>query len=232
MTHRIDIDEETWNAFRSNPMLRTASDAGVASLARSARLRVYRKGERVFREGDSADTFGLLVRGHARAVHYDAEGHTTTFLSMWPGDACGARHGLGGHAYPFDVSAEDDALFALTPLAGLKTLLLAEPQAALSVIEDLSSQLVTLVEMAKTLRLGVPDRILYYVRQLPATPVSANSFRVTLPTSRLELASALGTSPETLSRAFQSLRKSGLLAVDGSAVTVLDVRRLEERVGP
>ena len=41
-----------------------------------------------------------------------------------------------------------------------------------------------------------------------------------------ELAMALGTVPETLSRAFAKLKDDGLLEVRGSKVTVLDVRAL------
>ena len=41
-----------------------------------------------------------------------------------------------------------------------------------------------------------------------------------------ELAMALGTVPETLSRAFAKLKDEGILEVHGSRVTVLDVRAL------
>lgn len=231
MAHPTDIPTEVWSAFRSNAMLRAASDEGAAVLARTARLREYAKGQHIFHEGDAAETWGLVVRGHARAVHFDAEGHATTFLTLWPGDGIGARHGLGGLAFPFDVCAEDDVVIAMLPLSSLRDLLLTEPAAALSVIEDLSSQLVNVVDMAKTLRLGVPDRILYYVSRLPRTALAPNSYRVTLPTSRVELAAALGTSPETLSRAFQALKKEGLIRADGTAVTVVDERRLDHRLG-
>jgi len=231
MTHPTDIPADVWAAFRSNAMLRAASDEGVAGLARCARLRQYRKSEFIFHEGDQVETWGLVIRGHARAVHFDAEGHATTFLTIWPGDGIGARHGLGGLGFPFDVCAEDDVTVALLPLSALRALLLAEPAAALSVIEDLSAQLVNVVDMAKTLRLGVPDRILYYVSRLPRTAVARNSYRVTLPTSRVELAAALGTSPETLSRAFQALRKDGLIRADGNAVIVVDERGLDSRLG-
>lgn len=218
-------------ALRHNAMLRGASEESIETLASAARLLRFGKGERILCEGESIETFGVMIEGRARAVHYDADGHETTFLTLWPSEAIGARHGLGGHPIPFDVCAEENVLIAMIPLSRLKELLLAEPQTALAVIEDLSAQLVSLVDMAKTLRLGVSDRVLYYVSRLPSTPISANSFQVTLPTSRVELASFLGTSPETLSRAFQSLGKSGLLEASGAEVTVLDARALWERVG-
>jgi CRP/FNR family transcriptional regulator len=41
-----------------------------------------------------------------------------------------------------------------------------------------------------------------------------------------ELAMALGTVPETLSRAFAKLKDDGLIEVHGGKVTVLDVRAL------
>jgi CRP/FNR family transcriptional regulator len=41
-----------------------------------------------------------------------------------------------------------------------------------------------------------------------------------------ELAEAIGTVPETLSRAFARLKAEGILEVDGNRVTVLDVRAL------
>lgn len=231
MTGPNDIPDAVWSAFRSDVMLRAASDEGVATLARAARLRDFSRGEAIFREGDTSGNFGVVITGHARAVHFDPEGHPTTFLTLWPGDSIGARHGLGGHPFPFDVRAEEAVTMAILPLSSLKTLLLMEPAAALSVIEDLSSQLMSLIDMAKTLRLSVSDRILYYVSRLPKTSSARNSFSVALPTTRVELAATLGTSPETLSRAFQSLTKSGVIRTDGGTVTVLDERALKERCG-
>ena len=43
-----------------------------------------------------------------------------------------------------------------------------------------------------------------------------------------ELAMALGTVPETLSRAFAKLKEDGVLEVQGPNVTVLDMRALAE----
>jgi CRP/FNR family transcriptional regulator len=76
--------------------------------------------------------------------------------------------------------------------------------------------------------LDVPGRLAAYLfqRSLAAGEATPEGLVVPLGMTKTELASSLGTVPETLSRAFARLRDDGVLAVRGTKVVVLDVGAL------
>ena len=93
---------------------------------------------------------------------------------------------------------------------------------------DLSARVVNFTSVVQTLALDVPSRLARYVfqRALQTGKPTAAGLEVDLGMKKGELAMALGTVPETLSRAFAKLKADGVLEVHGSKITVLDVRAL------
>ena len=65
-----------------------------------------------------------------------------------------------------------------------------------------------------------------FQRALATGKPSSRGLEVDLGIKKSDLAMALGTVPETLSRAFAKLREDGVIEVHGQRVTVLDVRAL------
>src|SRR5699024_7533774 len=55
--------------------------------------------------------------------------------------------------------------------------------------------------------------------------------QVLLPLSKKDIASLLGTTPESFSRALARLTADGLIAGDGEVVSLVDPQGLEDRVG-
>jgi CRP/FNR family transcriptional regulator len=72
----------------------------------------------------------------------------------------------------------------------------------------------------------VPSRLASYLIVLAAEQNSRD--RVTLTISKGQLASLLGTIPETLSRIFAKMSTQGLIRVDGKSIHLLDGDNLED----
>ena len=121
-------------------------------------------------------------------------------------------------------SAESDTRLAMFPIDALRRLMHDEPDVMLSVIRELRRLLMDAVTMLKTLSADVPSRAAIYIGLLleEQEPMGNGPFEVDLGITRVELAARLGTVPETLSRAFRSLRSAGILEARGQQVTVLD----------
>ncbi len=228
MAAPADIRPDLWAALRSCRLWRNASDAGVAGLAREARLRDIARGAGIAAEGDIADEFGVIVSGKARVYYLGADGKQITFEELGVGDAPGAVAALAGGRYPANIEATTDGTIACLKREALYSLLAKEPAVAQSLVSSLASKVVNFTSVVQTLALDVPSRLSRYLfqRALAVGEATPEGLRVDLGMTKAELATALGTVPETLSRAFARLRDEGVVEVQGRTVIVFDVGAL------
>jgi CRP/FNR family transcriptional regulator, dissimilatory nitrate respiration regulator len=209
-------------------MWRGASDEAVATLARRSRVSDVARGTHLATEGEAADQFGLMVAGKARVFYLGADGRQITFETVETGQPFAAVGALAGTRYPANVEAATPATVACVPAAALFELLDSEPSVASSLIADLANRVVNFTAVVTTLSLDVPSRVARYVFQLALRSgrPTPGGLEVSLGMKKGELAMALGTVPETLSRAFAKLAAEGIMDVHGQLVTVLDMRAL------
>lgn len=223
-----EIRPDLWAALRACRLWREASDAHVANLAAQARVRDIVRGEQLATEGDIAQDFGVLVSGRARVFYLGADGRQITFEELGVGDALAAIAALAGGRYPANIEASTDGTVALLRRESLFDLITSEPKVARNLIASLASKLVNFTSVIQTLALDVPARLSRYLfqRALAAGVAAPDGLRVELGMSKGDLATALGTVPETLSRAFARLKDEGVLEVQGRTVIVYDVGAL------
>jgi CRP/FNR family transcriptional regulator len=219
---------DPYPALRSCRLWRTASDEAVRALAAGARVESVRRGETLATEGEAAERFGVVVTGRVRVYHLQADGRTLTLETLGSGEPFAIVAALAGGRYPAHADAATDATIAWLDRAALDELLSHEPAVARAVIGDLADRVLRLTSVVQTLALDVPGRLAAYLfqRSLAAGEATPEGLVVPLGMTKTELASSLGTVPETLSRAFARLRDDGVLAVRGTKVVVLDVGAL------
>lgn len=224
MTDRQDV----FAALRECRLWRTASDDAVARLAAAARVTDARSGTPLVTEGEAAEEFGVMVAGRARVFHLAADGRRLTFEDIGSGDPVAAVAALAGGRYPANVETVTPATIAWLPRESLFSLLAEEPDVARNVVSDLARRVVNFTSVVQTLALDVPSRLARYLfqRALAGGSPTTQGLQVDLGMSKNDLAAALGTVPETLSRAFARLRDDGLVEVHGRKVVVLDVGAL------
>ncbi len=228
MSAASDIRPDVWAAFRACRLWRTASDSSVEELVRCSRISEVARGARLATEGDPAEEFGIVVSGRARVFHLGADGRQITFETIETGEPFAAVAALGGTRFPANVDAATPATIACVPASALLRMLDAEPALSRTLIADLANRVVNFTAVVQTLALDVPSRVARYVfqRSLQSGQPVPGGLEVNLGMKKGELAMALGTVPETLSRAFAKLKDDGILEVRGQTVTVHDVRAL------
>lgn len=228
MVRTGEVRPDVLAAFRACRLWHTASDEAVGHLAAAARVVEVARGETLAVEGDAATEFGLLVSGKARAFYLGADGKQITFETMQAGDPLAAVAALAGSRFPAHIEAATQGTVAFLPAEALWELLESEPQVARAVISNLATRVVNFTSVVHTLALDVPSRLARYLfqRALQGGRPTARGLEVDLGMKKGELALALGTVPETLSRAFAKLKDDGLLDVHGGTVTIFDVRAL------
>jgi CRP/FNR family transcriptional regulator len=191
-------------------------------------MRDFARGETLAAEGETAARFGVIVVGKARVFHLGADGKQITFEHLGTADVPGAVAALAGGRFPANIEATTAGTIAWIPRERLFALIAEEPQVARSLIAGLANKVVNFTSVVQTLALDVPSRLARYLfqRSLSAGQTTAEGLRVDLGMPKGELAAALGTVPETLSRALGRLREDGVLDVQGRTVIVYDVGAL------
>jgi CRP/FNR family transcriptional regulator, dissimilatory nitrate respiration regulator len=222
------ISAEVLAALRACKLWHAADDEGIAALAEGARVEAVPRGTLLAAEGDAAERLGVIVEGRARVYHLAADGREITFETASIGEPVGAIAALAGGRYPANIEAATPLTVAWIDREAVLALATAEPSVARSVIADLAGRLVEFTSVATSLTLDVPQRLAAYLfqRSLEVGATTSAGLRVDLGMSKTELASALGTVPETLSRAFARLRDDGVLEVRAKDVLVKDVGAL------
>lgn len=223
-----DREGEAYAALRACKLWAAASDEAVARLAEHAKVRSVPRGTMLAEEGEPADRFGVVVQGRARVFHLGADGRTITFESLDRADALAAVAALAGGRYPASIEATTPTTVAWLPRNDLFELIESEPKVARNLIANLASRVVHFTQVVQSLSMDVPARLARYLfqRSLAVGRTTPSGLVVDLGMTKAELASALGTVPETLSRAFAKLRDEGLLEVRSSDVVVHDVGAL------
>jgi len=223
-----DVAPDVLAALRACRLWRGLDDDAVAALADRARVESVTRGRVLAHEGDKPERFGVVVSGRIRIYHLGADGRALTFETVGKGEAVAAVAALAGTRYPATVEASTDAVIAWLPREALFDLIEARPQLARTIVADLANRVVNLTAVATSLSLDVPARLAGYLfqRALAVGDTTPAGLVVGLGMSKAELASALGTVPETLSRALARLRDDGVLEVRGRDVVVKDVGAL------
>lgn len=215
-------------AVRTCRLWHGASESALGQLAELASVTEVPRGTLLMAEGDAADRFGLVVAGRVRVLHRTADGRVVTLEVFSSGSVFVAVAALAGGRIPYDVEATTDATIAWLTREALFGVLDSEPALGRAVISDLAERVMNLTSVVQTLSLDVPGRLARYLfqRALAAGEATPEGLLVPLGMSKTDLASSLGTVPETLSRAFARLRDDDLIIVRGTSVVVLDVGAL------
>jgi CRP/FNR family transcriptional regulator len=219
---------DVYAALRACRLWRAADDEAVTKLAAQARVEHATKGRILATEGDKPDRFGVVVSGRVRIYHLGADGRALTFETAGPGDPIAAVAALAGTRYPATIEATVDTTVAWLPRETLFDLIESRPAVLRTLVTDLANRVVNMTAVAASLSLDVPSRLAGYLfqRALSVGVPAPEGLVVDLGMTKAELASALGTVPETLSRALARLRDEGVLEVRARDVVVKDVGAL------
>ncbi len=198
--------------------------AQLASLAEIALLKRFKAGAPLFEAGQPGTHFYAVVTGKVRVYRAAPSGKEQILHVFGAGEAFAEVPVFEGKTYPASAQALEDSLMVCIPRKGFAEVLRRDPELALGVMALLSARLRAFVTQIAQLSLKeVPERLAGYLLLLRA---SQNRDDLTLDLPKGQIASYLGTIPETLSRALKKLADQGLIETSGNRVTLLDPEAL------
>lgn len=202
------------------------SDDSLAELAKVVSYERGAAGQILFRSGDLADRFFVLLEGHV-AITFDDGPHPETIARVVHAGETFAEAAIGGEG-TFGETAEalGPVLLAVIPGPILSDLLVQRFDVVLRLLGTISVQLRGLVRQISDLSMKSASQ------RLASHLVSFSSAKkgpvtIELPFARKILAQELGMQPETLSRAFLKLQPLGVLPLrDRNGVRIADIAAL------
>ena len=209
------------------PLFNGLPEDQIVAIKKIAVKKHINKGEIIVSEGDEGEGFFVIVEGRVKVFKVSTEGKEQILHIFGSGQPFGEVPVFTGQRFPANAQAIDKSRVLFFPRASIVNLISANPSLALNMLAIMSKKLRQFAVQIENLSLKeMPARLASYLISL-AGEQNKNEV-VTLQISKGQLASILGTIPETLSRVFAKLSGQNLINVDGKKIALLDRRGLED----
>lgn len=182
-------------------------------------------GATFYRDADEPRA-GIVVSGLIRVFMTSSEGRQVTVRYARPGDVLGVAVTVGGPA-SVSVQAITDSTVGMLNVRTLERLGRSDPAVAWAIAEELNRRLSdTLDELAGNAFLTLRGRVARHLLDLAAQRQSGH--RLVAPVTQQELADAVASVREVVTRVLGQLRDEGLIETGRDEIVVLEPGRLAE----
>ncbi|MGV8845587.1 Crp/Fnr family transcriptional regulator [Tessaracoccus sp.] len=178
------------------------------------------RGELLHSPGDARSTLVVVHTGALKVVRVTAGGFERLVRVASPGDVVGEHAFLTGESTDVYVEALEETSVCTFQHRDLSRLMAVHPDIGLQLLKTLSARLDVAERSLSQSLVGVPARLADYLLELPVRR-GPHGPVVTWPISKRDVASYLGTTPESLSRALARMESGGLIAPGSRRSTIL-----------
>ncbi|TWF54854.1 Crp/Fnr family transcriptional regulator [Neorhizobium alkalisoli] len=226
MNSNIQLTSRDKAVLMKAPFLNSLGGSSLVNMLATMGVQTLAARATVFREGENAEAFYCVLSGYVRLYRLSRDGREADIRICAPGDTFAECLLYTDQKYPFHAQATETCTIAHFDLEAVKSLAEHDPEVARAIMASLSRHLLSTMECVANDRLfTAPQRVANYI--LSRCPVDGGPASIRLPFQKSLLAGMLGLAPEALSRAFSSLRKTGV-TVRGRMIQVVDVQALRQ----
>ncbi|HIQ38355.1 MAG TPA: Crp/Fnr family transcriptional regulator [Desulfocapsa sulfexigens] len=188
----------------------------------------YKRGETIFFEGDPGTGFYMVETGKVKIFKMSLSGKEQILHIFGSGEPFGEVPVFHDQPFPANATALEKTSLIFFPRKDFVELVYTMPSLVMNMLAVLSMRLRRFATQIEDLSLKeVPERLAGYLLYLAEE--QGNTDRVELQISKGQLASLLGTIPETLSRIFARMSDEGLIRVEGKNISLHNLKGLEEK---
>ena len=189
----------------------------------------YLSGKVIFMENDPGIGFYGILDGKIKIFKSSPLGKEHILHIFGSGEIFAEVAVFAGHDFPANAMALEESTLMFFPRDRFRALLAEFPDLSMSLLGLMSMRLRQMVGKVEELSLKeVPARLAAHLLLLRDN-TGRNEFNLDI--NKSQLASLLGTIPETLSRVIRKMKNEGLIGIKGSKVELLDIQSLDELAG-
>jgi DNA-binding response OmpR family regulator len=198
-------------------------------LVKEARVKVYKKKQLIYEDGDSPIYVYYLVKGKVRTFLYYQDGRELSTNIHTDGQFFGYESILLNEGYTESASALEDTEVALIPKEKFFELMFNKPVIATKFIKLLSGNVKEKEEQMlgfayDSVRKRVANTLVHVASKTIESP---NQNEVVIRISRDDLAALAGTANETISRMLADFKDEKLIIKEGNAIRIYSIEKLK-----
>lgn len=209
-------------------LFKNVPDNITQDLLSQSRKKTISRGETLFIQGDKAEHMFVVLKGLVKLTRISPSGDEIVLTVYAAGESFGEAAALKGGNYPVSTEAVSDCELMTIKASTILNALKHHPELAIAMLSCTFQHLHELVLQLEDMKaLSGAKRLAAFLIAL--APVDEGSCTFSLPYDKFLIAARLGMKPESLSRAFARLRKSGVM-ISRNHVAIADVERLHDYV--
>jgi CRP/FNR family transcriptional activator FtrB len=210
-------------------LLRALPASTRAALLQNAVLHAVAAGTVLFEQGEIPTFQHVVLSGSVHLLGRSSAGREVLIDVAEPPDLVIPAAAVTGARYLMRARVPEPSRVLLIHAGAFRRAVLREPRLALEVIGSLAGQFRRLVRQIKNLKLRTgTERVGCYL--LALSKRQGTPHRAVLPYEKNLIASELGITRESFSRALSALQQAGI-AVQGQTITIRNAKRLAAACG-
>lgn len=218
--------DEKASIISAIPIFKGLQEGQLSALAEIAVEKHFGKGQIIFLEGDKGKGFFVVCLGLVKIYKISPEGKEKILRLVKPHDIFGPVPVFSGETYPANADAMKPTIVLFFPHDGFIQVIRSSPDIAINMLSILSERLRQFTIQVEDLSLKeIPSRLAAYFLHVSKEESRNDAFTLEIPKG--QLASLLGTIPETLSRIFSKMREAGIIESEGNKIKILDMESLK-----
>lgn len=205
------VDDSHKSCVSLVPIFNHLEEEQLDKIMTTTRSVSYKKNELIYHAGEDSDSLYIINTGRVKIYKLAESGKEQLVRILDPGDFTGETALFSELTHDSYAEAINDTKICLIKRADFQEILLKYPSISLKVITEFSNRLsVSENQATRFSTMKVETRIALFLVE-NSNQDKPGALEVTLPMSKKDLASYLGTTPETISRKFSELEEEGYI---------------------
>lgn len=199
-------------------------------------VNTYKKGQTLFVQGNPAFGLFCINKGNIKLSKIGPDGKESIVKLAQAGNILGHRSLFTQTAYTATATALEDAVVCFFEKKFINELMNRGPEVSMRVIQQLSNALGTAEDRVASLsQKSVPERLaelLLLLKESHGVKAPGEKICLEIKLTREEMASLIGTAPETLIRFISEMKENGILDQNGKTLYIINEQALIKQAGP
>ncbi|MBF0561156.1 MAG: cyclic nucleotide-binding domain-containing protein [Alphaproteobacteria bacterium] len=220
------LAREDFEAVGKVDLFRDLTVDEIKRLLRGASCRWLPRNTLLFVQGDMANSFFVVLDGRVKLIKTTESGTESIVEIFTPGQSFGEAAMFASRRFPLGAEVLADARLIQIPAEPFLAELARSPELSLKLLASLSRHYRRLMQHLSELKLNSPSqRLGSYLLSL--TDATDGATVIHLPIDKGAVASHVGITPESLSRALARLRDNGVIC-RGRKISIHNIQALRQ----